>query len=87
MAPFVIPLRSAFDPVGKLQEQAVSSFSIQTFRSAGLPGASEHRSAKKNYFEQVKRTGILFDSFSSGEVTFSCSHSSTVFPRFPSFHV
>ena len=39
------------------------------------------------YFAQVKCTGTLFDNFCSGEITFSCTHSSTVFPGFPNFHL
>src|SRR5690349_5689174 len=40
-----------------------------------------------SYFTQVKCTGTLFDSLCSGEITFSCTHSSTVLPGFPNFHL
>jgi hypothetical protein len=35
----------------------------------------------------VKCTGTLFDNFSSGEITLSCTHSFTVLPGFPNFHL
>jgi len=41
----------------------------------------------KLYFTQVKCTGTLFDNFPSGEITLSCTHSSTVLPGFPNFHL
>jgi hypothetical protein len=43
--------------------------------------------AGKLYLTQVKRTGILFDDLASGEITLSCTHSSTVLPGFPNFHL
>jgi hypothetical protein len=39
------------------------------------------------YFTQVKCTGTLFDNLCSGEITLSCTHSSTVLPGFPNFHL
>jgi len=43
--------------------------------------------AEKLYFTQVKCTGTLFDNFCSGEITFSCTHSSTILPGLPNFHL
>lgn len=41
----------------------------------------------KLYFTQVKCTGTLFDNLCSGKVTLSCTHSSTVLPGLPNFHL
>src|SRR5579859_2952298 len=50
-------------------------------------GRTPQGEAKNSYFTQVKCTGTLFDNFCSGEVTLSCTHSSTVLPGFPNFHL
>jgi hypothetical protein len=42
---------------------------------------------ENSYFTQVKCTGTLLDNLCSGEITFSCTHSSTVLPGLPNFHL
>src|SRR5690349_2880262 len=54
---------------------------------SGLATFKRNREAGQLYFTQLKCTGTLFDNFCSGEVTLSCTHSSTVLRGFPNFHL
>jgi len=54
---------------------------------SGLATFKRNREAGQLYFTQLKCTGTLFDNFCSGEITLSCTHSSTVLPGFPNFHL
>jgi hypothetical protein len=71
-------------PVEKFKHQ---TWGKDSARSHQPQKALKETSREDSYFTQVKCTGTLFDNRCSGEITLSCTHSSTVLPGLPSFHL